>query len=108
MSPKLRGPARRRGRVVRRMSVKSAKDNQAVPKGPSKCNILNGMEITQLSQLAIAEQSDLLGMNLKQIRCRVPLPHPALARVKRRLRPHNLYRSRRSLLLRQLRYHPTI
>src|SRR6266481_8374379 len=108
MSPKLRGPARCRGHVVRRMSVKSAKDNQAVLKGPLKCNILNGMEITRLSHLVIAEQSDLLGMNLEQIRCGVPLPHPALARVKRRLCPCNLYRSRRSLLSRQLHYCPTI
>src|SRR6266481_2029294 len=108
MSPKLRGPARRRGHVVRRMSVKSVKDNQAVLKGPSKCNILNGMEITQLLHLAIVEQSDLLGMNLEQIRCGVLLPHPALARVKRRLHPCNLYRSRQSLLSWQLHYRPTI
>src|SRR6266481_5040767 len=86
------------------MAVKSAKDNQAVLKGLSKCNILNGMVITRLSQLVIVEQLDLLGTNLEQIRHGVPLPHLALARVKRRLRPCNLHRSRRSLLLWQLCY----
>src|SRR6266481_7450217 len=61
-----------------------------------------------LSQLVIVEQLNLLRTNLEQIRHGVLLPHPALARVKRRLRPHNLYRSQRSLLSWQLCYHPNI